>query len=71
MTKKRTGKGSDERPLNWPDEAENITAADIDFEALAHVLANSCRRVIFPHRIGPSLGYGKRRTVDGKEALQA
>ena len=44
MTKKRTGKGSDERPLNWPDEAENITAADIDFEALAHVLANTCRR---------------------------
>ena len=44
MTKKRTGKGWDERPLNWPDEAENITAADIDFEALAHVLANTCRR---------------------------
>ena len=44
MTKKRTGKGSDERPLNWPDEAENVTAADIDFEALAHVLANTCRR---------------------------
>ena len=27
--------------------------------------------VIFPHRIGPPLGYGKRRTDDGKEALQA
>ena len=33
-----------ERPLNWPDDPENITAADIDFEALAHVLANTCRR---------------------------
>ena len=44
MTKKPTGKGSDERPLNWPGEAENITAADIDFTALAHVLANTCRR---------------------------
>ena len=30
--------------LRWPDEPENITAADIDFEALAHVLANTCRR---------------------------
>ena len=28
-------------------------------------------QLIFPHRIGPSLGYGKRRTVDGKEAFQA
>ena len=27
--------------------------------------------VILPHRIGPPLGYGKRRTDDGKEALQA
>ena len=33
-----------ERPLNWPGDPENITAADIDFEALAHVLANTCRR---------------------------
>ena len=33
-----------ERPLNWPDDPENVTAADIDFEALAHVLANTCRR---------------------------
>ncbi len=32
------------RPLNWPDDAENVTAADVDFEALAHVLANTCRR---------------------------
>ena len=27
--------------------------------------------LILPHRIGPPLGYGKRRTDDGKEALQA
>ena len=33
-----------ERPLNWPDDPETVTAADIDFEALAHVLANTCRR---------------------------
>ena len=33
-----------ERPLNWPGDPENVTAADIDFEALAHVLANTCRR---------------------------
>ena len=33
-----------ERPLNWPDDPETVSAADIDFEALAHVLANTCRR---------------------------
>ena len=30
--------------LNWPDDPEAVTAADIDFTALAHVLANTCRR---------------------------
>ena len=40
MTRKATA----ERPLNWPDDPEIVTAADIDFEALAHVLANTCRR---------------------------
>ena len=44
MSRKRTGKGIGERPLNWPEDPENLTAADIDFEALAHVLANTCRR---------------------------
>ena len=42
MTRKATDGG--QRPLNWPDEPEGVTAADIDFEALAHVLANTCRR---------------------------
>ena len=41
MTQKANG---GERPLNWPDDPETVTAADIDFEALAHVLANTCRR---------------------------
>ena len=40
MTRKATA----ERPLNWPDDPETVTAADVDFEALAHVLANTCRR---------------------------
>ena len=38
----KSGAGS--RPLAWPDDPEGVTAADIDFEALAHVLANTCRR---------------------------
>ena len=38
------GKETEGRPLNWPDDPENVTAADIDFGALAHVLANTCRR---------------------------
>ena len=40
MTRKATA----QRPLNWPDDPETVTAADIDFTALAHVLANTCRR---------------------------
>ena len=48
MTAKTTARGSKsgagQRPLNWPDNPENVSAADIDFEALAHVLANTCRR---------------------------
>ena len=42
MTNKATAGG--QRPLDWPGDAEGVTAADIDFEALAHVLANTCRR---------------------------
>ncbi len=41
MTRKPSG---GDRPLNWPGDPENVTAGDIDFEALAHVLANTCRR---------------------------
>ena len=47
MTRKATAPGSksgaSERPLTWPGDPETVTAADIDFEALAHVLANTCR----------------------------
>ncbi|MDE0255456.1 MAG: hypothetical protein OYG32_11730 [Rhodospirillaceae bacterium] len=39
-----TLKSTAHRPLHWPDDPEGVTAADIDFEALAHVLANTCRR---------------------------
>ena len=42
MTRNATAGG--QRPLNWPDDPGNVTAQDIDFEALAHVLANTCRR---------------------------
>ena len=42
MTRKATDGG--QRPLTWPDDPETVTAADIDFTALAHVLANTCRR---------------------------
>ena len=44
MTARITGAGTAARPLAWPDDPEGLTAADIDFEALAHVLANTCRR---------------------------
>ena len=48
MTRKSIAPGSmsgaGDRPLTWPDEPETVAAADIDFEALAHVLANTCRR---------------------------
>ena len=40
----RTANADTRQPLNWPDDPETVTAADIDFEALAHVLANTCRR---------------------------
>ena len=31
------------RPLLWPGSPDAVTAADVDFEALAHILANTCR----------------------------
>ena len=43
----RTAMGEDvprERHLNWPGDPESLTADAVDFEALAHVLANTCRR---------------------------
>ena len=43
MTAKRNPTDA-QRPLAWPGDPETVTAADIDFEALAHVLANTCRR---------------------------
>ena len=35
--------GDDGGCIAWPGDPEGIAAADIDFEALAHVLANTCR----------------------------
>ena len=46
MRRRRTtgnGTGTARRAPTWPGNPEGITAADIDFEALAHVLANTCR----------------------------
>ena len=43
MSAKRKGANA-QGPLTWPGDPESVTAADIDFEALAHVLANTCRR---------------------------
>ena len=36
--------GAEGRPLDWPGDPESLTAEAVDFEALAHVLANTCRR---------------------------
>ena len=33
-----------EKPLAWPGDPESLTPEDVDFEAVAHVLANTCRR---------------------------
>ena len=38
------GDGNTERTLAWPGDPEDVTAAGIDFEALAFTLANRCRR---------------------------
>ena len=43
----RTATGEDrtgEPPLGWPGDPESLTADAVDFEALAHMLTNTCRR---------------------------
>ena len=40
----RAAGGTEERHLDWPGDPESLTAEAVDFEALAHVLANTCRR---------------------------
>ena len=42
MTPSMAG-GSAGRPPRWPGDPDSVSAADVDFEALAHVLANTCR----------------------------
>jgi len=44
MTSGPSNAAGEDRPLAWPGDPEQVSAADIDFEALAHVLANTCRR---------------------------
>ncbi len=44
MTATPSHGAGDDRPLAWPGDPEQVSAADIDFAALAHVLANTCRR---------------------------
>ena len=44
MTSRPAAELPADRPLAWPGDPDGVTAADIDFEALAHVLANTCRR---------------------------
>ena len=39
----RTAETHAERLLAWPGDPQGLAAADIDIEALAHVLANTCR----------------------------
>jgi len=44
MTSGPSNAAGEDRLLAWPGDPEQVSAADIDFEALAHVLANTCRR---------------------------
>ena len=41
--RKRSARGGGNRPLSWPGDPEGVTADGVDFDALAHVLANTCR----------------------------
>ena len=43
-TRGRAEDGRTGRPLAWPEDPAEVAVTDIDFEALAHVLANCCRR---------------------------
>ena len=48
MSRARAGTGSgtatpQPRPLIWPGSPEGLSKTDVDFEAVAHVLANTCR----------------------------
>ena len=56
--------------------SSGYTSVEVGAFADGSVTGNSANRshasaVILPHRVGPPLGYGKRRTDDGEEALQA
>lgn len=42
MRNRKVNGRAQERTLSWPDNPEGVAAEDIDFEALAHVLANTC-----------------------------
>ena len=42
--RRASANGAEEKPLDWPGDPESLTAEAVDFEALAHVLANTCRR---------------------------
>ena len=62
------------RPLAWPGEPEGVSAADIDFEALAHVLANTCRfggrtrhyHSLAAHAVAASEEIGELDGLDGE-----
>ena len=43
MKRKRSAKGGDRQPLAWPGDPEGVADDGVDFDALAHVLANTCR----------------------------
>ncbi len=41
--RKRSARGGGGKLLTWPGDPEGVTADGVDFDALAHVLANTCR----------------------------
>ena len=42
MRARRSNRDEETRLLSWPGDPEGVAAGDIDFVALAHVLANTC-----------------------------